>query len=67
MAYKLKTKKAAAKRYKVTGSGQIKFTRANRRHLLTNKSQKLKRHARAAGYMQKGDANHAKRLLCVKS
>jgi len=65
MAYKLKTNRAAAKRYKVTGSGKVKFTRANRRHLLTGKSQKSKRHARAAGYMQHGDARKAKELLCL--
>lgn len=67
MAYKLKTKKAAAKRFKVTGSGLVKFTRANRRHLLTGKSQKIKRQARAAGFMQHGDACKAKELLCIKS
>jgi large subunit ribosomal protein L35 len=67
MAYKLKTNRAAAKRFKVTGSGKVKFTRANRRHLLTGKSQKSKRQARAAGYMQHGDARTAKELLCIKT
>ncbi len=65
MAYKLKTNRAAAKRYKVTGSGKVKFTKCNRRHYLTGKTQKSKRHARAAGYMQRGDARKAKVLLCL--
>jgi len=67
MAYKLKTSRAAAKRFKVTGSGKVKFTRANRRHLLTGKSSKAKRQSRAGGYMQLGDSRTAKELLCLKS
>ena len=43
---KMKTKKAAAKRYKVTGSGKAKVAAAGRRHLLSNKSRKRKRQAR---------------------
>ncbi|MBM4222838.1 MAG: 50S ribosomal protein L35 [Gammaproteobacteria bacterium] len=65
--YKIKTNKAASKRFKVTGSGKVKFTTANRRHLLTGKAQKLKRQARNAGYMQAGDARKAKQLLGLMS
>ncbi len=39
----LKTKKAAAKRFKVTGSGRIFRKKAGRRHLLECKSAKKKR------------------------
>jgi large subunit ribosomal protein L35 len=67
MAYKLKTNRAAAKRFKVTGSGLVKFSKANRRHLLTGKTQKLKRQGRTAGYMMKGDARNAKELLGIKT
>ena len=35
---KLKTNKAAAKRYKYTATGKVKRTKANRRHLLGNKT-----------------------------
>ena len=35
---KLKTNKAAAKRYKFTATGKIKRTKSNRRHLLGNKT-----------------------------
>lgn len=38
-----KTKKAIAKRFKVTGSGKIMHRSPNRRHLLINKSVKQKR------------------------
>jgi large subunit ribosomal protein L35 len=40
---KIKTKKAAAKRYKVTGTGKIVARKAGLRHLLTHKSRKRKR------------------------
>lgn len=64
---KIKTHRGASKRFKVTASGKVKFNRANRRHILTKKSQKLKRQARQAGIMKKGDQNIAARLLALKS
>ncbi len=41
---KLKTRKAAAKRFKATGTGKFMRRRAFRNHLLDHKSPKLKRH-----------------------
>ena len=43
---KLKTRKAAAKRFKVTGSGRIKCGHTGKRHLLVHKTTKRKRHLR---------------------
>ena len=43
---KLKTKKSAAKRFRVQGSGGVKRSRAFLRHILTKKSTKRKRHLR---------------------
>ena len=37
---KMKTKRAAAKRFKVTGSGKLKRNKAYHRHILTKKSPK---------------------------
>ena len=39
-----KTKKAVAKRFKITGTGKVLRARASRRHLLASKSAKRKRH-----------------------
>ena len=39
---KLKTNKAAAKRYGFTATGKVKRTKANRRHLLANKTKRQK-------------------------
>ena len=38
---KMKTKRAAAKRFKVTGTGKIKRFKAYKRHILTKKSTAL--------------------------
>jgi len=40
---KMKTRKAAAKRFKQTGTGKFMHNRANGRHILTKKSSKRKR------------------------
>ncbi|MEZ0328107.1 MAG: 50S ribosomal protein L35 [Dissulfuribacterales bacterium] len=40
---KIKTKRAAAKRFNITGSGKLVCHRAGKRHLLTHKSRIRKR------------------------
>ncbi len=48
---KMKTKKAAAKRFSFTGSGKVKYKKQNLRHILTKKSSKRKRHLRHSGIL----------------
>ena len=60
---KMKTRRAAAKRIKLTASGKVKIKKANLRHILTKKSPKNKRNARKAGYLVPKDA--ANILKCV--
>ena len=43
---KMKTSRAAAKRFKVTGSGKLVRNKAYKSHILTKKSQKRKRNLR---------------------
>ena len=45
---KLKTKKAAAKRFKITGTGKLKRHKSNTQHILGKKSTKRKRNLRKA-------------------
>ena len=45
---KLKTKRSAAKRFKVTGTGKLMKMNANKNHILTKKSPKRKRRLRKA-------------------
>jgi len=43
---KMKTKKSAAKRFKIRSGGSIKRSQAYLRHILTKKTTKRKRHLR---------------------
>lgn len=61
---KLKTNKAASKRYKFTATGKIKRTKANRRHLLANKTNRQKASGSVLNaYVDSTSKNHVKRLL----
>jgi len=40
---KMKTKKAAAKRFSLTANGKVKYKKMNLRHILTKKTTKRKR------------------------
>ena len=48
---KMKTKKASAKRFSLTGTGKVKYKKMNLRHILTKKSPKRKMHLRGAGIL----------------
>ncbi len=60
---KLKTNRGAAKRFKFTGSGRIKRTQANRRHILTKKTTKRKRHLRGTTSVAAGDQKALRTML----
>lgn len=60
---KLKTKRAAAKRFKVTGTGKLKRSKAYKRHILTKKSAKVKRNLRKAVITDSTNAKVMKRVL----
>ncbi len=60
---KMKTHRGAAKRFKLTANGKLKYRRANRNHILTKKSSKRKRKLNTPGYMESGDAKNMIRIL----
>ena len=61
---KMKTNKAAKKRYSLTATGKVKRTTANRRHLLANKTKRQKMTARVQdGIVDKTCVNTIKKLL----
>ncbi|MBP7095974.1 MAG: 50S ribosomal protein L35 [Spirochaetia bacterium] len=60
---KMKTKKAAAKRFTLTASGKVKYKKMNLRHILTKKSQKRKRKLRKAGFLADGPIHQIKKKL----
>ena len=55
---KMKTKRAAAKRFKVTGTGKIKRFKAYKRHILTKKSTKRKRDLRQSTILDETNVEH---------
>ena len=59
---KMKTNRAAAKRFKRTGSGKVKIAHSHRRHILTKKSTKRKRNLRRPGIVAACDMKHVARL-----
>ena len=44
--YKIKTNKAAKKRFKVTATGKVLFYPTGHKHLMSSKSSKKRRHSR---------------------
>ena len=60
---KMKTHRGAAKRFKKTGSGQLKRDRAFGSHLFANKTTKQKRHLRKAALVSKGDQKRIEQLI----
>ncbi|MDB5478344.1 MAG: rpmI [Alphaproteobacteria bacterium] len=53
---KMKTKSAAKKRFSVTATGKVKSKSAFTRHMMRNKSQKMKRQARGTYILCDADA-----------
>jgi large subunit ribosomal protein L35 len=63
MSSKMKTRRAAAKRFSVNANGKVKFKRAHKRHCLECKSKKMKRQARPGGHLPEQDAKHVRLML----
>jgi large subunit ribosomal protein L35 len=60
---KLKTNRAAAKRFAKTASGKFKHRQSHRSHILTKKSTKRKRHLRAMDLVHDSDRKAVARML----
>ncbi len=60
---KIKTNRAAAKRFKKTGTGKFVFRKSHGSHILTKKSTKRKRGLRLDNIICKSDMKEVKRLL----
>ena len=60
---KMRTKRAAAKRLKITGTGKLKRNRGWKRHKLEGKPPKRKRRLRQAVLVSKADEPRLRRLV----
>ena len=59
----MKTNRGAAKRFKATGTGKIRRSKAFASHILTKKSTKRKRNLRKSGLIDASDTKAVKRML----
>lgn len=62
---KIKTNRAAAKRFKLTKKGKVKRAKAYRSHILTTKSTKRKRKLRQGTYVSVADEKSVKKMLGI--
>ena len=60
---KMKTNRGAAKRFRKNATGGFKRGKSHRRHILTKKSTKRKRHLRADAMVHDSDVRMLNRLL----
>lgn len=60
---KIKTNRAAAKRFKRTGSGKFAFAKSHASHILTKKTTKRKRGLRRAQIIKRSDMKEIRLLL----
>jgi large subunit ribosomal protein L35 len=60
---KLKTHKGAKKRMKVTGTGKVARSKANRRHILTSKDSNRKRNLGRKALVSKADIGAVRKML----
>jgi large subunit ribosomal protein L35 len=60
---KMKTKSGAKKRFRVRGSGSIKRSQAFKRHILTKKTTKSKRHLRGSTSVHSTNVDSVKAML----
>lgn len=61
--YKLKTNRAAKKRFRFTKTGKILRSGAKTRHILEKKSPKAKRRLGGTHVLKECDANHVRKLM----
>lgn len=60
---KIKTKRAAAKRFSTTGTGKLKRNKAYKSHILTKKTTKRKRNLRKATMTDSTNSKVMKKIL----
>lgn len=60
---KMKTSKSAAKRFKLTGTGKLKRSKAYKQHILTKKSSKTKRNLRKPEMTDSTNVKNMKKIL----
>ncbi len=60
---KMKSRRGAAKRFSLTGTGKVRKNKANKSHLLSRKSMDRKRSLRKSGDVSDADVKRVKKML----
>ena len=60
---KIKTHKASAKRFSLTGTGKVKINHCHHRHNLGLKTAKRKRHLRSGSYLSNAMSANVKAMI----
>jgi len=60
---KIKSKRGASKRFKLTATGKVKRFKAYKSHILNKKSTKRKRNLRKGTLVSKADANNIRKII----
>lgn len=60
---KMKSKRAAKKRFSLTATGKVRYKQMNMGHIMTKKAQKRKRHLRKAGVLAEVDSVKMRKQL----
>ena len=60
---KMKTKRGAAKRFKISATGKVVRHKANSSHILTTKTKKRKRNLRQASTIKGGNEKRIKQII----
>ena len=63
MGNKIKTHKATAKRFSMTKTGKVKYSRQNRRHQVNLKDSKRMRHLKKGAYLHEANIGAIKKLM----
>ncbi len=60
---KMKSKRAAKKRFSLTGNGKVKYKQMNKGHIMTKKAQKRKRHLKKMAILSEADSKKMRTKL----
>jgi len=63
---KQKTRRSAAKRFSLTGTGKIKRNKANHSHMLIRRSNSAKRKMRQSGLVADVEVKRVRRMISAK-
>lgn len=60
---KMKSKRAAKKRFSLTATGKVKYKQMNKGHIMTKKAQKRKRHLKKTAILSDADSMKMRKQL----